>query len=273
MTVPESGRRDPSKVWIWELAFGGFIAVFGNLKIFAALAAVPFAIEIVAAVTIFDELGNANDEAAPLGTGILSWWWSELLGAFLGAVFAVAWHRFILLGRRDSTDPVQFRLGLREAKFFFYLLLLILPFDLADPSRSPFVPPSLDGLGMMSVRLGLFVLGAVVWVRFCFIFPALAVNADRGLVSAWRETRGVGWRIFWALILVGLIWVILEGIVSDAVGSVMQSSTGVGAYVVLALEFLLGYLGYAVTVGVVSLAYRRRTGWVPGERPVVERGG
>ncbi len=282
MSVSESQEPDKPKVYIWKLARDSYGILFHNIGKLFGLAIIPMTAGILLGFAYLSTTGGSYLELGRAGTSEPWWWINTVVGSFLGAVFAVGWHRLILLGSADATGPVQFRVSRREVKFFLFVVLLMIPFYLGNLLIG-LLTASPDGDAAGAIGGGLaaaagsivfIIVSTIIWVRCSFLFPAIAVEADQGLATAWRQTSGVAWRLFWAgmLVVIPLLIVVLVLFWPD--GPVLRAirSAGFGDYPNVVVQQAVGYISYAAMVGVVSLAYKRRTGWVSGERPVVERG-
>ena len=267
MAEANDGKTKRGKVSIWRLATGAYGIVFKNLGAFAALAIIPMALNYVLLIVLAIVAPGMNVDPAQAGPANFWWWVSIAVSSIVASVFAVAWHRFVLLRRRDSFTPAQFRLGPREIKFFLYVVLLSLPWYVSagltgEMTTSPEPSPILV-LAMLVVFVG----AVFAWLRLSFILPATAIDAEIGLGGAWHATWGVSWRILWATVLVGIPWGIVIGIIMGALGQEtylrLISGAGQGYYLVAGIQSILGFLAYALMVSVLSLAFRRHTGWSP----------
>lgn len=92
--------------------------MFSNLKPFFARAAIP----IAATITLWSiRLMRHDGSLAILLTAPefnTFYYFEELAGYFVWCVFAVSWHRYVLLGLRDTTSSLQFYVSCREFSFF-----------------------------------------------------------------------------------------------------------------------------------------------------------
>ncbi len=188
-----------SKLPVWSTIVRAYGLVFANLGAFAALAALPVALSYL--VLLAGDGLAAKFELHTLVRLLLE----QPLRWLFWIAFAVAWHRYVLLGRPQDRRWLGFRFGRRELNFFLYAFLLALPFVIAFVPLFV-VPPLLQKshwttqFGVMSgvglVMLAIFACGFFLSVRFSFILPSVSVDRESGLDTAWAETRGAGWRIF-----------------------------------------------------------------------------
>jgi len=166
----------------------------------------------------------------------------------LGIAFApisVAIHRAVVLHEPLSASKyVSSFLHARVWKFvgcgilMFVLLVIavsipLLGMDFENPSSLPYLIPGLAMLCMMALYL-----------RFAFIFPAIATDQRRPFKDARERMRGNGWRVFGALLLVGLPGGMLRFITFDNVA-------------ILIIVILLSVLWIPLMPSVLSFAYRK----------------
>lgn len=234
--------------------------VFRNIKPFFALAAIPIALTIGISFVRLVRLGRspAMILAVPEIDG---WYYLENFAFnFIWCVFAVSWHRYVLLGRRDTASPLQFHIGRRELRFFLYSLIFLVPLTVLRSSFS---------FGFWAA--GIII--SVVWVRCLLIFPAVAVDGYEGLAVAWTQLRGATWRLLFAgsiayipLLILGYIIFFLYGVPDGSAPSHSQNSWELN--VTLAIGHRISsFLFAAVAVTVLSLAFRYKTKWVPRASP------
>jgi hypothetical protein len=261
-----------TKLPVWSTIGRAYGLVFANLAAFAALAALPVGLSYL--VLLAGDSLAARLELHILARLLLE----QPLRWLFWIVFAVAWHRYVLLGRPQDRRWLGFRFGRRELRFFLYALALALPFVVAFLPLF-IVPPLLQKshwttqLGAMSgvglVMLVIFAGGFFLSVRFSFILPSVSVDRPAGLDTAWAETRGSGWRIFAATMLgaipLGVLDQLLRALIIELGGRLAAGGTGLRA-LLAALPFgqlLISFLFTAILVSILSLAFRARSGWQP----------
>ncbi|WP_375593509.1 hypothetical protein ABWI00_15820 [Algihabitans albus] len=211
-----------------------------------------------------------------VGTGGTLSHFTMLLDLFAYAVFAVAWHRALLVGEAPSLIP---RLGYRQLRF--WLMSLLIPLILVGLVAVPAVVLGYLAGGEASA-VGLFLLplvlcGLYVAARFSFVFPASAVDERFGLGASWRTTAGNAWRLIGAYLLASLPMLLavvvllalsgpmlgfggLLGGTGEAVGPATGGALGILAIVAFSV---VNYIFAAVFVSLLSLSFRTCTGWVP----------
>ena len=280
MSLPDGGKRDLVKLPVWRTIGDAYAVVFRNLGTFASLAAIPFALS--------EPLEFVNFAISPLTpedyldrSPIENWSYPlSVLLQLIWAVFAVSWHRFVLLGSRDALGLVQFRLGRREMRFFLYSLIFVLPIFvvnfvkrltfnranyglLEELSLPPFA--TLMTLSVISIVV------VVIWICCALIFPAVAVGSDQGLGMAWRQLRGSTWRLVWIFVMASVPLGAIGYGFGDAMIPMMQDvrsgeEANWTATIILSLvSSLIGFLLAAVAISALSLAYRHLTGWTPAD--------
>jgi hypothetical protein len=180
---------------------------------------------------------------------------------YLFSVFAVAWHRTILLGSSGAGGIFGVRFGLRELRYFGLVCLTILLAMLAGMFL--FALASLLGAGFAAAAASVILLLriasalAIAYIagRVGLAFAALSIDQPLGLHGSWKSTAGQGFGIFAAnfvsvivgcLGLLGLIW--------------FGRNFGIGRYApyfsLLLLSMLVAaFLGLVITVN--ALAFDR----------------
>ena len=256
-------------------------AAFADLRTLLRAALFPFLLSLL--LVVFSLAATSPGAALFFG----------LLGLVPYTLFGVSWHRFVLLGAARAMPPWVPPWRPRHWRFLGYVVIvtvigygLVLPFGLlaggllggaggllggegSDAAALPF-------LGLL-LFLGLLVL--YVTMRLSFVFPAAAVDETYGLAETWRHTRGQGLRLMGAMILallpMLLILFLLQAVFAallvapadptagPAVGQA-PAAPGVGTLLLFQVAAAVpGYLMTAVMVGVISLAFRICTGWIP----------
>ena len=223
---------------------------------------------------------------------------TDYLLSFAGLVpyviFAVAWHRLVLLGPSHGLPAYQPSWGRRHFYFLGYMLLLgviaglvlgVLGFAASLLLRGGSGPEATGGGSLLALAVFLLLLLLVGWftMRLCFVLPARALEERYGLSDSWRQTRGQGLRILAVLVIVQLVIAIPSVIVVSLIGAgtgvmavINQMGSGhtleagillIGVLPVLVLGFLASYLATALGVTVLSQAFKTCSGWQPPARP------
>ncbi len=122
-------------------------------------------------------------------------------------------------------------------------------------------------LGMLvaSYFVSFFVLYVVL--RLSFVLPAVAVDESYGLADSWRQTKGQGWRMLFAMLLAFLpLW--LVQFMALNLWETEVSTTGpepgtIDTFAFALVMLVLKYLGVGLYVTLVSIAFRTCSGWTP----------
>ncbi len=235
--------------------------VFRNLPNLAKAAALPYALSLG---INFMQQG---------GTGSLAW---SLILILLGLIpetyFAVAWHRFTLLGPKRAAPSLLPPLAPRHWRFLAYAIVMLmisaLPivggFSVVESFRGLDGQPSpelaAEAAGAMLLVIALLVVAVVLTLRLLFVFPAVAVDESYGLSDSWRHTRGQALRLFSGLLLLVVPWLLVTNIVGAALASGTEGAPGPIA-IMAVLVFL--YVGMGLGLAFISIAFRECTGWIP----------
>ena len=240
-------------------------SVFGRFGYLMRAALVPFLLSLVIMV-----LSRAAGESPVLiqVLGLLT------LGPY--TIFAVAWHRAVLLDAAPPLIPVWEK---RHWRFLGYLLIITAVSYGASFLYQPVVASLLltpEGLETSTLETPavLFALVSLVLVmylflRISFVFPAVAVDEHYGLALAWRHSKGQGLRLFGAMfttmILAYLgVMIVLQIALTPFIGALQKSEDT--AFLLMAVESLnlaLNYILIALSLSLISIAFRTCTGWIP----------
>lgn len=209
----------------------------------------------------------------------------NLLSIAAYTLFAVAWHRVILLdSAAESGSPTAW--ARRHNRFFTFLLgytviatVVTLPLLLAAPAPLEDMPPeqaAAASAGLAGPSLLMLVAGVALWylfMRMSFVFPASAVDERYGLAESWRHTRRNGLRLMaLSLLLVlppAVVFAMVIGIIA-LIGAALVGGPGAGEGpatgfgVIIGLVYALMYFVIlALGIAGISIPFRRATGWVP----------
>jgi hypothetical protein len=142
------------------------------------------------------------DAPTGLGVEILSFV-VGLVQGFLLTPAAIAVHRFVLLGERETSYRLEPG-NPRFRRFFFFTV--VLQIFIAIPSALVAVLPIRSGSTASGVILVVFGLIAVIMMlRTLILFPAIAADAPGAdLSNAVRDSKGHSWRILFIVIAVAI---------------------------------------------------------------------
>ncbi len=236
MTLPERPQQDARILPIGKTVADAYRAVFGHLPAFARAAFVPYLITLALALLALD----AESSVLPL---------LGLLDVVPFTLFAVAWHRQVLLGPRAGAPA--FRPSWKTRHWFFLAYSLVVDVvGLVLPAV--FLNVTLGPLVFVMIAIAFY-----IWIRINFVFPAVAVDERYGFRHAWRHTEGHVWRLMATIVLASL----LPGLL---LGTMAMTGVPINSYLAGGLSVALIYLITGVKVAVFSIAFRTCTGWVPG---------
>ena len=215
----------------------------------------------------------------------------DLLQLFPHTLFAVAWHRVVLLGPAAMPVPMVPVWQKQHWRFLGYTLIFMAIGYGFELLYGPLIAPLMtqgSEVGLLPLLMITLLLASYVSLRLSFVFPAAAVDERYGFADSWRHTKGQGLRLMVAMFLVlilailGLILIILGlSMILDFLLTIVFTIFGASERpaagpVAMAIVLPLGYVIFALSVSVISIAFRTCTGWVPdlpGPAPVPLPGG
>ena len=219
---------------------------------------------------------------APRSAGILM----HIPHLLIFSFFAVACHRSILIGEHSAS-----RFGIpgwphREFRFFgwfifIYTIGIMSWFVVTEVVIRfiDFIEPFLgEGLKELSIRLLGLNISSFPWallgqILFCYLIgrlslllPAIAVDAQVSLRSAWLQSKGNGWRVAllvgWIPTLLLLLEKTLSFYINWRLGNQFTSySLGVYVGIFSASEALLRYVLFTIEAALLSLLFLKLSGW------------
>jgi hypothetical protein len=200
-------------------------------------------------------------------------------------IFAVSWHRYVLIGPErapprliPSWSKVHWRfVGYTIVVGYLVMIGALLAMSIAVSVFSMIfalvgVPENIIGFVSLIAIPGLLYPS----LRLSLVLPSTAVGARVRLGESWRYTSGEGWRLVGVTLLamaplvgIFLIQFLFVGgdgsSATDALDSLPITNFWIVDQVIWAVPT---YLSMALTVTVLSLAFRHRTEWQP---PKAER--
>ncbi|HLB80766.1 MAG TPA: hypothetical protein VJJ77_09690, partial [Dongiaceae bacterium] len=116
-------------------------------------------------------------------------------------LFAVNWHRLVLLGPRRAAAGLGMRWGRRETTFLLRSLLLGFGIGAAMVVPLLAISAALQRSPAGLPILGLAIVAAVLLsLRLSLAFPAIAVDLPYGFRRSWNDTAGCGLRLMAAML-------------------------------------------------------------------------
>lgn len=275
---------------IGETIVQAYRTVFDQRGLLARAIAFPYLLSIVISLVFY---------VIPPLTGWLPSILATWVFLFPYTFFGVTWHRLTLLGPAMARPPWVPACERRHLFFFVYAVLVVSIHSVPMTAYLSTIGEtrlSLAGDGivlfwvlsvlmMVSLILVPYVLLPYLMMRFCFVFPAVALDEKYGLRDSWKHSRKQGFRLLATAIAAGLpamlaIWALRY--VVDAVfmfGDAEPSDTERVSspepmdpysvenviYAILSnfVMPILQYLPIAFVVSAISIAFRTCTGWVP----------
>ena len=285
MTHTPPPTRPITNLPIWDTVAAAYRSVLqDNLQHLPRAIVGPLALSLVIGlIDIGLAPGPGAETSNMLLTGLLS-----LLGMAPYVIFAVAWHRLMLLGPQVAAPVAMPGWERRHWAFLAYSLLVSIVFfgllliaglisgGLTAPVDGPLpAQPPPEGSLWKALAAFVLVLAAImVLMRLSFVFPAIAVDERYGLGDAWRHTQGQGLRLLGAVVLASLPFVLVLMMLSGlVVGSLPQTDGGPtggqagggspGFLLLLLISVVVGYVWTAIGVSLLSVAFRTCSGWIP----------
>ena len=196
---------------------------------------------------------------------------------FVETLFAVAWHRFVLLGPATARPRAFVLWRSRHWRFFGYLLIILVFYVPTSPLLLVTLPSELifplSGARLAWIGVGVLlmcVVMAYLVVRLSLVFPASAIDRKCSFRESWRRTHGQGLRLVIATSLGALPLLSIEILKGFLIESEMVTRGDyhtfvdqpiLGSYKIdLFVTMLVVFLTTALTVTVLSLAFRHCTG-------------
>ena len=288
MDEVDPSNKIETKLPILKTAGAAFATPYRLRKHLLKAISLPFVISVALART----LGPETDVG-------LVWVVQILLDLIPYTMFAVAWHRLILVGPENAAPTFVPSLTSRSWQFLTYLAILqsflligpIFSADMLMPDDNAIntetvefdfdVRIFLSELPLyVAVTLAVSLLSApfvYLWVRFSFVFPATAVDHTHGFHRSWRETRSHGLRLTVLTYLVStpaltawLIWYLFIpaecpeiSTIAVAVSDSVSFCLAINSFAGTLMDYGIGYVLAVLAVSLISIAFRTCTGWVP----------
>jgi hypothetical protein len=216
---------------------------------------------IVIGIASLPNMVVRDPDSLDVGPQLAGFVLSVVQGFFLTPV-AIAVHRYVLLGEATGGYP----LNPRQPRFMrFFAFSVVFQLLIAVPGALMSFAAKLHGgafTTLSAISITLFVLATIVSLRMLILFPAIAVDANSGWLTALRDSKGHTWFIFFTVVLAtlpvvvifGPIYVFLlspadEDFAGRAVGVVLQSMLAVASLAAFAAIASRLYRAYAQNLG------------------------
>jgi hypothetical protein len=243
-----------NKISIGAIFGESYGLTFGNLGLFARVAAIPFALIMAMSLAVLFF-------APPRPPGWMTTA-QEILTFIIQVPLLTSWHRFTLLPRSQALPTMGFVFTLREVRFFGYLLLMTLSFSLPFFLLAAAVP--MFGSGAAVVFFMAVVAVLLLWARLGLVFPACAVGDPVRLADSWQRTLGNGWRIFWLMILVSLPFAGVMLTLFMIFGSIVAATQNQATLGYMAIPMVFVAIMFAgISASTQAIVYREIVGYDP----------
>ena len=179
-------------------------------------------------------------------------------------VYSVAWHRAYLAEERNATVLECYLWRTRTTRFVIQYLKLLIIFGVVG------IFFALIFLGVSGSPIGAgatFGAGTVVFLwltgRLILILPATCVDHDLSLRDVLVLSEGNGWQVVGAMIIAVIVAAVL-GAVPMMIAAGIVAATGAGetlsgALAISLVAQFIGFIGIALGVSVLSVAYGKLT--------------
>ncbi len=260
--MAQLGQQQP-KMKATELVVEAYRLWFDNLRLWLVALTIPALIDILVRFGFMQAYSAQFQEAQNLEEVLNQAFVVRALAMLVASViastlFAVAWHRFSLLGSNEQPTLVP-RIGPQHVRFA--LLTLLLALIGVGLIRLSFALAMSGGGGIAAMLAAILVV--ILFLRWSMLFPGAAIGAEVTFGSSWAMTKGCAFTLFWAFVLcllpMMMATVVIELLLSGLAGQggPNQAPGTIGILVPMLITELLNYGALAVGVGVASAAYRR----------------
>ncbi len=239
------------KIPIWKTVGSSYGILFQNLHEFARLT------WILMIITYGINFGIAFYAAKNQMPQIIKLGW--IIQTMCLSIFAVAWHRMVLLGERHHGTWFFIKFGKRE--FVFVLISILITILIYGGSfvigfGLTAITDSQNSVTPLWNLLGLILLG-ILGSRFALIYPRISIDKNVGFSESWRMCKGNMLRLYFGSLLVLTPLIIVNTILSRIAFSYAQ----VPGQLVLAVifEFVGAICIFGATgagAGFLSLSYK-----------------
>jgi hypothetical protein len=188
------------------------------------------------------------------------------------SIFAVGWHRLILL-RSGTSGGLGIGFGRREIAFlgwvwacFLGVLMFSVAFSILEFLLAGLLRANPQGFVIIAM-LGFTLVVIYVLGRIGLSFAGLSIDQPLTFAASWQATRGEGFRILATYLLVAIGWLVVGLLFSFLAGLL---GLGYAApYALLFINAILSAAFIALLVTINSILFRRLSGWQPAGSPLV----
>jgi len=243
-----------------RLVSDAFHLVFWNLEAVFKTTGAWFVILFVAGLGVQVVFGQSLPGAVPTSGQLFGSLLIFALALASSASIAVAWHRYGLLG--DQPGLIHLTFGKIEAIFLAKSIMLgllvgILALFIGFLGAAVSVPVI---TGVIAVLAMIFLVPT--FMRLSLILPATAVERPIGLGEAYRVSEGLGWRMFFATLVLSLpfavVTLLLQMLITQAAGGLPVILIQLKALILnVLLQIIVTVLGLSVLTSGYRMAMER----------------
>lgn len=277
MTSDEQGAGNTAKFPLLALVRASYNFVFEYRALLPLVLLQPALIYLglsylldMGGFTFSDDAGYGRDLQGHMGFSVNGV--ALILGLFLPAsLLFVTWHRFILLADAEGRPRWFYAMRKRHWKYFGFMSAGLFAgiFSLAFSAiAATVVMAFLASLAGFLALTFYFVFMAtlpaayvILFVKFSFIFPAMAVDESIKLSDAWYQTMNITWPLSIGFLLCFLPGMLLVVGMNVALIDIIKGSLGVPLWLEAANLFVLSYSSL-VGVTFITFSFQSATGWV-----------
>ncbi len=208
-----------------------------------------------------DSAGRMNvDPRLPAGFLL-----TAIIEFLLFAVFAVGWHRVILLGIKKAGGGLGVQLGMRELRYFGRLWLCFLgsfiiatAFTFIEQMIGAALAANPENF-IVAAEVSYVLASAYVFGRIGLSFAGLSVDAPFNFAQSWQATRGNGFRLLAIYLLAAAGWLAVSlffGLIAGALGL-----SNAAPYTLVLINALAFAGMFALLVTINAIVFRRLSGW------------
>ncbi|MPY75634.1 MAG: hypothetical protein GEU87_15395 [Alphaproteobacteria bacterium] len=239
---------------------------FANLGAFARLVWFPLVAQFIAAMFSRNYVPGLDPESPAYLS--LSWFgaWLEAFAWILSIPAMTAWYRLVVLGREDRLARFTYSVGAAEWRFLcrafiFGVAALAILAGISVAAWLAFFPSaSWDEFESQTFSdpVLLILPGVVAFslARFLLVFPAVAIGQELGFCSAWRVTKGNGFRLSTMVVLAAFPSYAGSAILDYAFFGGLMGPDTVYPLAYLILEATIYWFFFTIDASVLGIAYR-----------------
>ncbi len=179
------------------------------------------------------------------------------------SLFAVAWHRRILVGPEATTVGAALHWGRRQWLFFGRIASLMARLIALMILLSATITFMLQGvLPVIAILAAIFIAMGMIYARSALVLPGVATDKPMTFAQSMRLTRGNSWNLVIAIVLLplGIMFVtrIVVTLIEASLAGILGPSVTAG-FIFTLIVVSVSYFAAAIGITALSLAYRQLT--------------